>query len=72
MLAIEPQLFANIARGLVVAGYRPGISRRPKNDVISLIGGIIDGGENVLTFQRGIIAQDFLKEAPDPRNREHR
>jgi len=45
----------------VEVGYQPGISRSSKHNVVSLIGSVVNGGENIVAFQRGVISQDFLK-----------
>jgi hypothetical protein len=46
---------------------RSGTSRRPKHNVIGLIGGVINSSENVFPFQRGVVGQDLLNGSSGPK-----
>ena len=39
--------------------------------MISLMGGIVNGGENIIPFERGVICQDFLNRSPSCQQFKH-
>jgi hypothetical protein len=42
--------FAGVAQELREVGYQPETSRRLKHDVVSLIGGVVEGGEDIFAL----------------------
>ncbi len=52
--------------GRLAVGCPPGISRSLNNDVIGLICGVVDGSQDVFTFQERIIPQNFLERRSGP------
>lgn len=49
----------------------PETSRSSDDDVIGLVGGVVDRSEDVLAFEEGVISEDFVKGGACPEKFQH-
>jgi len=57
-------MFADAGQGPRAIDYQQGTSSDPKDNVVSLVRSVIDGGENVFTFQESVIGKNFFDGRP--------
>src|ERR1700693_2081259 len=64
-------LLAEMEPGRLAIGYRPRTSRSLNDDVIGLVCRVVNGGEDVLALQEGVIVQDFIEGGPGGQKLQH-